>query len=248
MSWFEEWFNSPLYEKLYASRNEEEAEKLANLIQNEVPKEHYPYILDLGCGRGRHSISFGERGYRVTGLDLSETAIKKARDTADQKGLENVQFVIGDMREALDDTFDAVLNLFTTFGYFLEDEENASVLKGVADMLRPGGRFVIDYLNPSYVKTNLVPAETGSFSDKEVAIRREIKQGMVYKTMTFTGGNLEEPVRFQERVKLYDFNWFLRNLNELGFNILRQYGSYEGDPFDEIESPRLILVSEWPGC
>ncbi|NBB77236.1 MAG: methyltransferase domain-containing protein [Bacteroidetes bacterium] len=247
MSWYEEWFNSPLYEKLYASRNEEEAVKLADLIQDEIPKSRFPNILDLGCGRGRHSITFAKRGYKVTGIDLSEEAIQKARETAQNQGLENVRFVIGDMRQALTETFDAVVNLFTTFGYFLEDEENASVLKSVASMLRPQGRFVIDYLNPDYVEKTLVPSEKGSFSDKEVQIRREIRDGMVYKTMTFTGGELDKEIRFEERVKLYDISWFQKHLKELGFEVISRYGSYEGASYDRQKSPRLILVSSWSG-
>lgn len=247
MSWFEEWFNSPLYEKLYASRNEEEAVKLADLIEDEIPKARFPSILDLGCGRGRHSITFAKRGYKVTGLDLSETAVEKARKTARNHGLDNVRFIVGDMRQALDETYDAVVNLFTTFGYFLEDEENASVLKSVASMLRPQGRFVIDYLNPDYVKKTLVPFEEGSFSDKEVRINRKIRDGMVYKTMAFSGGELDEEVRFEERVKLYDISWFQKNLEEIGFEIISRYGSYEGASYDRQKSPRLILVCRWSG-
>jgi len=79
MSWFEEWFDSPLYEKLYANRNSDEAERLADLIEKEIPVKKYSTVLDLGCGRGRHSIALATRGYDVTGVDLSEEALAKAR-------------------------------------------------------------------------------------------------------------------------------------------------------------------------
>jgi 2-polyprenyl-3-methyl-5-hydroxy-6-metoxy-1,4-benzoquinol methylase len=163
MSWFENWFGTPLYEKVYADRNEEEAEMLANLIQEVVPVADYPALLDLGCGRGRHSIALAERGYRVTGLDLSDESIRKARKKAAEKGLDDIEFMKGDMRKPLDGTFDVIVNLFTTFGYFLEDKENLRVIQSAGKMLRKEGILMIDFLNASYVRSNLVQEETGSY-------------------------------------------------------------------------------------
>ena len=117
MSWFEEWFDSPLYELLYAYRNEEEARRLADLIEDKIPPGDFSNVVDVGCGRGRHSIALAERGYHVTGFDLSPTAIEKARRIAKERDLSNVRFIVQDMRKPLDDTFDAAFNLFTTFGY-----------------------------------------------------------------------------------------------------------------------------------
>src|SRR5690625_5483861 len=111
MSWYEDWFDSPLYEKLYSNRNKEEAHLLADLIEDEIPKQSYPEILDLGCGRGRHSIALARRGYQVTGIDLSKEVVGKAEEIAEEAGLRNVTFLTGDMREPLDQRFDAVLNL-----------------------------------------------------------------------------------------------------------------------------------------
>jgi hypothetical protein len=65
--------------------------------------------------------------------------------------------------------------------------------------------------------------------------------------MAFSGGELDEEVRFEERVKLYDISWFKKNLEEIGFEIISRYGSYEGGSYDRQKSPRLILVSRWSG-
>lgn len=244
MSWFEEWFDSPLYEKIYANRNREEAAQLATLIENQIPVSDYPKLLDLGCGRGRHSITLAKRGYHVTGVDLSEEAIKKASQIAADDNLKNIEFFIGDMRDPINRTFDAVLNLFTTFGYFLDDSENIDVLKNVNRMLKTGGLFMQDYMNSELVRMNLVPSEEGEYEKIHYNIERKIEKNMVFKTIRFSGPDLDEPLEFTERVKLYDLNWFEKELESNGFELLTIYGNYRGDSFVQNESPRLIMLSQ----
>ncbi|MEX2456681.1 MAG: methyltransferase domain-containing protein [Balneolaceae bacterium] len=244
MNWFEEWFDSPLYEKLYINRNESEAEDLARLIEKIIPRETYPKVLDLGCGRGRHSLTLAEKGYGVMGIDLSPQAIAKATKKVEKRGLENVQFKEQDMRIPLDDTFDAVVNLFTTFGYFLEDSENIKVLRSVHSMLRTKGRFMIDFLNTNLVEKNLVRRESGRYENLYFDIERFIEDEMVYKKITFSGDDLEEAVHYQERVKLYDLNWFKQKFDECGFSLKNGWGNYSGEEFNPEKSPRLILLAE----
>lgn len=243
MSWFEEWFDSPLYEKIYANRNREEAARLADLIETVIPKENYPNILDLGCGRGRHSIALAQRGYQVTGVDLSDAAIQKARNLAEREGLDDLHFTVGDMREPLDHSFDAVLNLFTTFGYFLNDSENRKVLFNVSSMLKMNGFFIQDFLNPSYVKKTLVPKEKGRYENFQYEIERYIEDEMVIKKIRFTGPALTEPVEFNERVKLYNLEWFEEQLPRAGLNLQSTFGEYDGKPYTENESSRMIMIS-----
>lgn len=243
MSWFEDWFDTPLYEVLYANRNELEAAKMAALIENEIPSGHYPVLLDLGCGRGRHSIALAEMGYRVTGLDLSGEAIRKARQKASKKSLQNVTFRTGDMRKPLKTSFDAVVNLFTTFGYFLEDDENLKVIGSVGTMLRPGGMFLIDFLNAPYVRSHLVPEESGSYDQMNYKISRKIENGMVYKTIRFDGGSLTEAVEYMERVKLYERDWFMEAFEKNGFTLRRTFGNYNGSDYSGAGDPRLIMIA-----
>src|SRR5699024_9051297 len=186
MDWFEEWFNSPLYERLYADRDESEAKRLISFLEQTLQLHRCANILDLGCGRGRHAISLARKGYNVTGLDLSEQAIITAKEKAALTNQqERLRFIRGDMRNALDETFDAVLNLFTTFGYFLDDEENAKVLDSARKMLKLNGILVLDYLNAPHVKETLVPEDEGKFQDIDYSIRRYIRDGAVYKEIHF---------------------------------------------------------------
>ncbi|MDZ7718405.1 MAG: class I SAM-dependent methyltransferase [Balneolaceae bacterium] len=243
MSWFEKWFDSPLYEKLYAYRNKNEADKLAKLIEKEIPASEYPNILDLGCGRGRHSITLAERGYNVLGIDLSKEVIAKAVQIAGDKDLPNLRFQVGDMRRPLDRSFDAVVNLFTTFGYFLKDKENEKVIKSVSKMLSEDGIFILDYLNAHKVRKELVEEEEELFQDMTVHIERKIENNMVYKKIRFTGEKLEKPIQYHERVKLYKKDWFEGAFAKNGFQLDRSYGSYEGDNFDKEESSRLLMIA-----
>lgn len=248
MSWFEEWFDHPLYEKLYADRNEEEAEQLIGFLEQYIPLDRYPKILDLGCGRGRHSLALGRKGYRVTGVDLSERAIDKAEQARSQEGLENVTFQVGDMRRTMEGTFDAVVNLFTSFGYFKEDEENIRVLRNINDMLVERGVLVLDYMNAVRVARDLTPYEQGQLSDMEqgrlsdmaYTIRRYIDGDAIYKKMKFERPDTGDQQVFQERVKLYDRKWFEESLKKSGFTIERFFGDYHGRRFDSQASPRLI--------
>lgn len=243
MDWFEEWFDSPLYEKLYANRDEEEAAELIALLEKTLSLQECSKILDLGCGRGRHSIKLSKKGYQVTGIDLSEQAIATAREKAGADGIEGIRFEVRDMREPLPETFDAIVNLFTTFGYFESDAENASVFDSVRQMLLPGGIFVLDYLNAEHVRKNIRPFDEGSFHGIHYTINRYIKNNAVYKEIEFTGEPLNGTKKYAERVKLYEKGWFEREMGKRNLVIDHTYGDYRGNDFNPENSGRLLIIS-----
>lgn len=243
MTWFEEWFDSPLYEKLYANRDEEEALRLIEVLQETLSLHNCSYILDLGCGRGRHSLNLARKGYRVKGIDLSKEAIKKAKQKASEDNLQNASFEVRDMRKPLNETFDAIVNLFTTFGYFREDEENARVLDSVVKMLKEEGIFVLDYLNAPHVRSSLVPEEEGQFQGINYHIRRYIEDGAIHKEIVFSGEQLDKPRSYTERVKLYDLEWFEDQFEKRNLRIVKVHGNYEGKAYDPETSPRLMIFS-----
>ncbi|NGP89604.1 class I SAM-dependent methyltransferase [Aliifodinibius halophilus] len=244
MGWFEKWFDSPLYEKLYANRDEEEARQLIDFLEQKFLQNSCTSILDLGCGRGRHSISLGKKGYTVKGIDLSPQAIKTARKKAEELELDNVSFEVGDMRDPLDQSFDAVVNLFTTFGYFEHDGENASVLDSVVKMLNPNGLFVLDYLNAEKVKREYSPEDQGEFHDIHYRIKRYVENGAIHKDIVFDGEGLDEPRSYSERVKLYGLPWFKSEMDKRNLEILDVKGDYRGSDFDPETSPRLLMICQ----
>jgi SAM-dependent methyltransferase len=241
MNSFQEWFDSPMYESMYAHRDDQEAEKLSSLIHSRFPVDQYPRLLDLACGRGRHCLNLARVGYALTGVDLAPRAIAIAREKLASQHLK-ADFICGDMRVPLPDTFDGIVNLFTSFGYFDDDEENRSVLRAMHEMLRPGGFLVLDYLNERWVRDTLVPEESGSFDTCEYTIRRWISGSMVMKKISTQRPDVQ--VReFNEQVKLYGNDWFTHELTSLGFRITERLGDYDGSPFDPARSPRLIIIA-----
>ncbi len=240
MSWYKEWFDSPLYEKLYASRDEKEAKRLANLIASQSSPEMFPEVLDLGCGRGRHSINLASLGYKVTGIDLSPEAIKKAKSIAKTRELKNVRFELGDMRAKLSEKFSMVVNLFTTFGYFDDDYENELVIQNVSSMLQDDGVFYQDFLNYHKVKEDLVSHETGSVDGISYTIQRSIENGVINKTISFVMQDGSQ-AEFSEHVKAYTLEWFQNAYSNAGLKITDVYGDYHGNSFSEKKSPRLLL-------
>src|SRR5699024_9497740 len=248
--WYETWFDSALYEVLYADRDEEEAARLINLMVDYLPDNDGVIVLDFGCVGDRHAINMYKnvnssyvKGFRVTGIDLSERAIAEAKKQAEEDQLEGIKFKVQDMRKPLPGKFDAVLNLFTTFGYFKEDSENKRVLDSVKQMLQPGGVFVLDYLNAVKVQNELVPAEEGTIRNINYEISRYTDKQAVHKEITFSGGAIEGQRNYSEYVKLYGLDWFRKQLTDRGFVIDKLYGNYSGDAFDPQSSDRLLMIS-----
>lgn len=196
-------------------------------------------VLDLCCGMGRHSLALREYGYDVTGVDLSEVLLDAAR-RSDTEG--TVTWLRGDMRHVpLTQPQDAVFNLFTSFGYFLEDDDNAQVLREMERLLRSEGRFLIDFLNPGWVRRTLVPSSERVDGDNHIAESRRIEDGFVKKDIVITSPNIPER-RYAERVRLYELADFQRMMQPTALRIDRVYGAYDGSAYDAEHSPRMIMI------
>jgi SAM-dependent methyltransferase len=148
--WWETFFGED-YLRIYGpalppERTAREVEGLVRLLEQlGVPPGGA--VLDLACGHGRHAVPLAGRGYRVTGLDLSRVFLRRAEEDARAAGVD-VRWVHGDMREIpFDAEFDAVLNIFTAFGYFDAEDEDLGVLRQVRKALKPGGVFVLETLH-----------------------------------------------------------------------------------------------------
>lgn len=202
-------------------------------------------VLDLCCGMGRHSLALAEAGYRVTGVDLSGVLLREARKY-DKKN--QVGWIASDMRHIPVDNerFDAVLNLFTSFGYFTKDEEHIKVLEEICRVLKPGGKFIIDFLNPAYVERHLVPESVRESEGQRIEERRVIENGYVKKEIAIMALNAGEPRHYQERVKLYTRDEFKMMIEEAGLRIDQIHGSYDEETYTPESSPRMIFVGRRP--
>ena len=233
--WFEEWFGEE-YVALYPHRNEAEAERAVQLIARTLGSRHVRLVLDLACGSGRHARFLGQKWW-TSGIDLSEVLLGIARrnDTP-------ARLVRGDIRALpyRDSTFDLVVNLFTSFGYFETDEEHEVVIRDLARVVAPRGTFVLDYLNAERVREQLVPYDVNSISGRVVEQRREIAGGgrFVVKHISLRNEGRE----FVERVRLFTRSELEGMLERAGFQVETAYGDYNGEPLTDVSS-RVILFA-----
>ena len=237
MSWFANWFNSPYYHTLYKNRDEKEAQVfIDNLIQYlEIPKKSK--LIDIACGKGRHSIYFNKKGMNVVGVDLSSNSISCAKKNKNK----NLEFAVHDMREVYSENyFDVVTNLFTSFGYFEKDEDEQRALNAMALNLKQDGILIIDFMNVKKVIRNLIKFEKKKVDGITFKISRRIENNYIIKDISFS--NNEEYYNFKEKVKaltLIDFFNFIKNA---GLKIIDTFGSYQLENFNAINSDRLIII------
>ncbi len=243
MPWYEGWFGSDAYDLVYDHRDEAEAERLVDLVERDVSPTPNAHIIDVGCGRGRHARIFARRGYRVTGVDLSEEAIAQARSQSRDENLD-VTFVQGDMREPVcQGCADGVVNLFTTFGYFDDDAENLKALAAMAAALRPGGWFVQDFLNAPQVVDTFRPSDTRTVDGVTIQQRRWLENDRINKEITLTHNGTTKT--YHESVRLFTLDEMTDMYETVGLDLVDTYGSYDGAPYTP-ESPRLLLYARKP--
>ena len=236
--WFVDWFNTPYYHILYKDRNDDDAQLFMRNITTflEIPKS--THILDLPCGKGRHSVFLNSLGYKVTGGDLSENSIEAAKRFEN----DHLKFKLHDMRKPFNNRYDAVFNLFTSFGYFKDDSEDILTLQNIKNGLTKNGLFVFDFLNATFVKNNLVAQETKIVDTITFYIKREIKEGFILKHISFFADGKNH--HFTERVKYLDLEKMTTFLDKIGFKITHVFGNYQLNKFDAKNSNRLIIVAK----
>tara|TARA_Y100000385_G_scaffold76834_1_gene77817 strand:- start:439 stop:1176 length:738 start_codon:yes stop_codon:yes gene_type:complete len=235
-NWFQSWFNTKYYHILYKQRNYEEAERfLKNLITFlNINKNHT--ILDLACGKGRHSIFLNSLGYDVTGVDLSEQSIKKASQSSNDR----LKFMIHDMRYPIESNYDVILNMFTSFGYFNSIDDNFNVLKTIKNSLNKDGIGVIDFMNSNYIINHLVPQNNVEIDGIQFDIKRNFKDGIITKIITVTDG--DQTTKYEERVRAFNQQDFFSMISDANLRFVKCFGSYDLDPYNAQTSERLILI------
>lgn len=232
--WFEQWFGEE-YHALYPHRDEDDARRAIALIQRIAPWQSGDRVLDLACGPGRHAAELERLGAHVVGFDLSRAMLRRARERS------RAALVRGDMRALpfRGGSFRLAVNLFTSFGYFLDDGEHRLVVAQVAAALAAGGRFVLDYLNAAQVRRALETESERREPPHDVRITRRIGADgrFVIKEIELRDAGRT----FQERVRLYDPEELAALFVEAGLRVEGRFGNYDGSPPGQ-DAPRIILV------
>ena len=232
--WFERWFGEE-YLDAYSHRDDDDAERLVRLLGERGIGVAGQRVLDLACGAGRHAAALRQRGADVVGMDLSMPLLRRAC------GRCCCGLVRGDMRRLpfAERSFDAVLNLFTSFGYFSDDDEHATVVIEVGRVLRPGGRFVLDFLNAPAVRAGLVLRDERRRGERTIVQERRLSPDGRFVVKSIRVGGEERP--FVERVRLLERAEIEGMLAAAGISAEAALGDYDGAAHDAA-SPRLILM------
>ena len=238
--WFAAWFDSVHYHRLYAHRDMDEAADLVDALVRRLAPPSGAAILDLGCGSGRHARRLAAHGFAVTGIDLSAASLSRARERPGAR----VLFVRQDMRRPFGTrSFDCVVSLFTSFGYFADPADHHAVVDNIARALRPGGRVVLDYLNVARVEAHLVREEVAACAGIVYRVSRWSDAAAIYKRVVVEDPAAPEPVSFVERVTKLAPRDFARLFAGAGLVVEALFGDYALGAFDAQASPRLILVA-----
>ena len=236
-NWYENWFGNE-YLTLYAHRDEQEAKKLIELVSANIDLSSDALIIDLCCGQGRHARILAELGYNVVGIDLSRTLLEAAKYKSANS--DKARFVQADMRQLpFRDSFDLLLNLFTSFGYFDSDVENQSVFHQFKQVLKDNGWFVFDYMNDKHVRDNLVRSQREEIGNIMIELERYISDERVEKKIIMHQNGKKSI--FYESVKMYHPEKIQAMMKQAGLSVHKVMGDYDGSPFLPY-SPRLLII------
>jgi SAM-dependent methyltransferase len=239
-SWYKDWFNSPFYHKLYFERDEKEADVFIQKLIGHLQPAPQARMLDVACGKGRHSKILASMGFNVTGIDISFSSI----DYAKQFEKDNLDFFVHDMRLPFwGNYFDYAFNFFTSFGYFKTRREHDDAIRTIAKSLKPGGLFVIDYLNVHYAEDHLVHNEKKQVNGTSYDIHRWDDEQHFFKKISVADPSLKEPMEYTEKVAKFSLGDFNDMLSYQGMQVKEVFGDYQFSHYDVRKAPRMIIVA-----
>ena len=239
-SWYIDWFNSPFYHKLYFERDEKEAETFIHQLIKHLQPAEGCHMVDIACGKGRHSKILAALGFDVTGIDLSPASIAWAKQSENER----LHFYIHDMRLPFySNYFDYAFNFFTSFGYFKSRREHDAAIRTISKSLNTGGFFVIDYLNVHYAEEHLVHNEVKEISGTVYEIHRWDDETHFYKKITITDPALLKPAEHTEKVAKFSLGDFTDMLSYQGLQVQEVFGDYQLHDYDLRKTPRLIIIA-----
>ena len=238
MEWFQDWFNTHYYHILYGYRDDNEASSFLGKLIEYLNPPSSARVLDLACGRGRHSKILSEHGLRVLGVDLSENNISEALKSRS----EDLEFKVHDMRYPIaDEQFDYVFNLFTSFGYFEDPGDDLKVLESVYAMLNPGGMFILDYLNPGILPSIGHSREEKVIEGIQFRIEKRFSKETITKRINLDDNGVK--LEYHEKVRRYTPDDFKNLFLSTGFEIAEAFGDYSLKAYHQPSSERMIIIS-----
>lgn len=239
-AWYKDWFNSPFYHKLYFERDDKEAEQFIKKLIDHLRPLPGSFMLDVACGRGRHSKTLASAGFMVTGIDISFDSIAYAKQFEN----DSLEFYQHDMRLPFRvNYYNYAFNFFTSFGYFNTRREHDDAIRTISNSLKPGGILVIDYLNVHYAEERLVSDEQKIVSGTVYEIKRWHDEDHFYKKIIVKDPALVQPFEYTEKVAKFSLGDFNDMLSYQGMQVQEVFGDYQFNAYDVRKTPRLIVLA-----
>lgn len=240
--WYKTFFGEDylrIYSFLTPERTEREVDGIVRLL--DLPPGSA--ILDLCCGHGRHALALAKQGYRVTGQDLSEVFLQHAQAEAEVQGVQ-VRWLQSDMRMIpFENEFDAVINIFTAFGYLENEDEDQQVLQQVHKALKPRGLFLLETMHREFLLRNFAASEVSRHADGLIVLEERdfdllTSHSHVQVTMLSPDGQRRE---YAHSERIYTLTELARMLAMVGLHVKAYYGGLDGRQL-RLTSPRLVVI------
>ncbi len=240
-TWFKDWFNSPYYHLLYAHRDEQEAATFIDKLIKHLQPATDAKMLDVACGKGRHSMQLAANGFDVTGIDLSSESIEVAL----QSETNNMHFYKHDMRlPSWINYFDIAFNFFTSFGYFKTQREHDNAIRSIVTSIKPNGIFVIDFLNVQFSSDKEVAETQQQIGSTTYTINKWSDDKHFYKKILVEDIALLKPMQYTEKVAKFSLQDFENMFKKQGLKIKEVFGNYNFAEYNATTSPRLIMIAQ----
>jgi 2-polyprenyl-3-methyl-5-hydroxy-6-metoxy-1,4-benzoquinol methylase len=240
--WFKNWFNSPYYHLLYHNRNEDEAIAFIERLVSYLKLESNSKILDVACGKGRHSKALADMSFDVIGIDLSIESINEAKKDESER----LHFYTHDMRLPFwINYFDIVFNFFTSFGYFRTQREHNNAMRSIAQSIKQNGTLVIDYLNVAYEEHHFAKSFEKKIDDHHFLVSKWQNETHFFKQIQVVGSSNEELINLStERVAKFSLKDFTEMLILQNMKIEKVFGDYNLNEYNAATSQRMIIVAK----
>ncbi len=246
--WYKSFFNSD-FPELYAFRlRAKHTKKQIRFVRKALDLQPGETVLDLCCGQGRHAVALAKKGVNVIGLDLNGDYLATAQNAASAAGVE-IETVEADMREIpFSNRFDAVINMFTSFGYLESDDEDLRVLAAIRQALKPAGRLLLDLANQEWSLRGSGSSQSHQNSDGSVVhwhTDLELETGRNRVSFSVEGPDGEVRDLGSHIIRQYTLAELVGMLREVGLEFVSVSGDYDGGPFSAT-AERMVVVARRP--
>lgn len=241
-----EWFENPLlwektYDFIFGPERWEEAERNIDGLIDLMAMPEQAAVLDLCCGPGRYTVPLARRGYVMTSVDRTPFLLNKLRARCKELFLEP-EIVECDMREFVRrDSFEIAINMMTSFGYFENPEHDRQVLENVYASLKPGGRFLLDFVSPVWLAAHFVRRDWLEHDGRIMLEERKFNDDLSWLTNIWTVIDGAERYRFEFGLRMYFPPQVKALLYSVGFSDVRLYSTFGGESFSQ-NNARCIVV------